>query len=221
MQGVGRGTGTRSRMGRELGAAPVIAMATACCRAGGSISGWALSPQRQPPPLALSHLPSAWGGGTSASLALTLHADPALPAVSAFFRSPEWVPPVWGSWTRPGGRVPGQWPLEGPWGHMVPTGVGGVILQPQAVPAPSHPRLPDPRGSRADGPRLQPRLAPCSWARPGAGAAPGASQAPGHTRLCLALVGPRLLSGCLGCWCFSWNCWSPPRLLEAAGAGGF
>ena len=188
MRGVGRGTGTQSGTGRELGAAPVIAMATACCPAGGSISGWALSPQRQPPPLALSHLPSAWGGGTSASPALTLRAGRALPAVSASFHSPEWVPPVWGSWTRPGGRVPGQWPLEGPGGHMVTTGVGGVILQLQAVPAPSHPHLPDPRGSQADGegPQLclQPRLAPRSWARPGAGAAPGASEAPGlHTTL--------------------------------------
>lgn len=110
---------------------------------------------------------------------------------------------------------------------MVTTGVGGIMLQPQAVPAPSRPRLPDPQGSLADreGPQLclQPRLAPGSWAGP----EPGGW---GHTQ---SVSGPRsvhssvwLRSGhgsCLGvsdAGVSSGNCRSP-RLWEAAGAGGF
>lgn len=186
-------------------------------------AGWALNL------LAVLRLLSAWGGGTSASPALTLHADPAVPAMSTSFRSPEWVPPVWGSWTRSGEQVPGQWPLEGPGGNMVTTGVGGVMLQPQAVPAPSHPCLPDPQGSLADGegPQLclQPLLAPGSWAGPGPG--PGGW---GHT---WSVSGPRSAHGsvwlrsshgsCLGvsdAGVSPGNCRSP-QLREAAGAGGF
>lgn len=144
--------------------------------------------------------------------------DPALPAVSVSFHSPEWVPPVRGSWTRPGERVPGQWPLEGPGGHMVTTAGGGCHTAAPGCPCSLPPPPPRPTGQpgRRRGPPALPAAPPVSrLPAPG----PGLGLGP-HPECLRPQVCTRLLPGCLGRWCFSWNCWSP-RLLEAAGAGGF
>ena len=142
-------------------------------------AGWALNL------LAVPRLLSAWGGGTSASPALTLHADPAVPAMSTSFRSPEWVPPVRGSWTRSGEQVPGQWPLEGPGGNMVTTGVGVSCCSHRLSLLPPTPASQTHRAAWQTGRAPSSAYSPSWLPAPGlglglgAGATPGASQAPG------------------------------------------
>lgn len=223
---LGRGEvagGTGTRRGRR----PVVTMATARCRAGVSVSGeraacW-LGPK--PPGLLPSPVSLGWGHlGRPGP-------DPACRLRSAcrerILLQPRVGPPCAGVLDTPRWLGAGAVAFGRTWGEHGDHRGGGVVLQPQAVSAPTRPRLPDPQGSWAagEGPQLclQPLLAPAphSWAGP---------RGWGHT---WSVLGPRSAhrsvwlpsshGSCLGVsdtGVSPGNCRSP-RLREAAGVGGF